>query len=256
MGRRIWLLAVLVSVGCWGVAGCKQPGTSPTARSGRVDEPQPTYAESRRSERRDEGRERGRGERSQRHGRAQANDTPGTFDFYLLALSWSPEFCVTHPQAAECAAHAGFVLHGLWPQNNDGSYPEDCSNAAGPVDPQAYRDILPDVHLLEHEWQTHGTCSGLGPDAYFGDARQAVRSVVVPRDLQGVSSELQLTPQQISGEFAQANPGFAQGSFALSCGNNRLTAVEVCLTKDLKATSCSGVKSCRANVVKVTPPGA
>jgi ribonuclease T2 len=252
MGARVWLVAIVMSVACGWVAGCKQPGTSPSSRSLHRDDPQAPYAEGRRSGT-DGGRERGRG-RSQRHGRAQAEATAGTFDFYLLALSWSPEFCVTHPKAAECAAHAGFVLHGLWPQNLDGSYPEDCSNSAGPGDPQAYRDILPDVHLLEHEWQTHGTCSGLSPDVYFGEARQAVREVVVPRDLRAVSSELQLTPQQILGEFAHANPGFAQGSFALSCGNNRLTAVEVCLTKDLKATSCSGVRSCRANMVKVTPP--
>ena len=35
------------------------------------------------------------------------------FDYYLLNLSWSPEFCYSHPSAAECAAHPTFVLHGL-----------------------------------------------------------------------------------------------------------------------------------------------
>ena len=44
--------------------------------------------------------------------------------------------------------------------------------------------------------------------------------MVVPRDLQRVSSELQLTPQQILGDFVQANPGMSQDNFALSCGNN------------------------------------
>lgn len=258
MGKRRWLAVAAMVVACGWSAGCNAPVGTPS-QSVRQDRPQQTYAEGRRDSYEGKGGERReRRERggSQRHGRPQADSAPGVFDFYLLTLSWSPEFCVTHRQAAECAAHPGFVLHGLWPQNNDGSYPEHCSDAAGPNDPQAYRDILPDVHLLEHEWQTHGTCSGMGPDAYFGAARQAERRVVVPRDLQRVSSELQLTPQQILGDFAQANPGLAQGSFALSCGNNRLTAVEVCLTKDLKATSCNGVRSCRANVVKVTPPGA
>jgi ribonuclease T2 len=292
MGKRRWLLAVMVGVACGWSAGCKPPVGTPSqgvpsqgapSQGAREDRSQSTYAESRRDSYEGRGGERrerrGRGDSpqyddspqrdgshqygdsqrrggSQRHSRAQADAAPGVFDFYLLTLSWSPEFCLTHAQAAECAAHPGFVLHGLWPQNNDGTYPENCSNEAGPSDPQAYRDILPDLHLLEHEWQTHGTCSGLGPDAYFGEARQAVRSVAVPQDLQHVSSELQLTPQQILGEFAQANPGLSQDNFALSCGNNRLTAVEVCLTKDLKATSCGGVRSCRANVVKVTPPGA
>src|SRR5215469_12084849 len=73
---------------------------------------------------------------------------PANFDFYLLNLSWSPEFCYSHPNAQECAAHAAFVLHGLWPQNNDGSYPENCSNASGPADASAYREIYPDPGLL------------------------------------------------------------------------------------------------------------
>jgi ribonuclease T2 len=61
--------------------------------------------------------------------------TGSGFDFYLLNLSWSPEYCYAHPAANECAAHAAFVLHGLWPENADGSYPENCSNAGRPRRP-------------------------------------------------------------------------------------------------------------------------
>lgn len=28
--------------------------------------------------------------------------TPAVFDYYLLALSWSPEFCYSHPDKPEC----------------------------------------------------------------------------------------------------------------------------------------------------------
>src|SRR5437763_15696110 len=83
------------------------------------------------------------------------------FDFYLLNLSWSPEFCHSHPSAAECAMHSTFVLHGLWPQNRDGSYPQNCSSAPGPADPSQYSELYPDPSLLRHEWAKHGTCSGL-----------------------------------------------------------------------------------------------
>ncbi len=55
------------------------------------------------------------------------------YDFYLLNLSWSPEFCHSHPDSPECAAHPGFVVHGLWPQNNDGTYPEHCPSRPGPT---------------------------------------------------------------------------------------------------------------------------
>src|ERR1700739_4798556 len=103
--------------------------------------------------------------------RRQLPTAPGNFDFYLLNLSWSPEYCHSHPSAAECEAHDAFVLHGLWPQNANGQNPENCSSAPGPADPAVYKDIYPDQSLLEHEWQTHGTCSGLSPDDFFNTAR-------------------------------------------------------------------------------------
>ena len=116
------------------------------------------------------------------------------FDFYLLNLSWSPEYCHSHPSAAECAAHAAFVLHGLWPENSDGSYPENCSSAPGPSDPTRYQDLYPDPGLLQHEWKTHGTCSGLSPDDYFNAAGTAFRSVRIPSQLSGLSAQISLPP--------------------------------------------------------------
>ncbi len=183
---------------------------------------------------------------------------PGEFDFYLLTLSWSPEYCLGHPADAQCAAAPGFVLHGLWPENTNGTYPESCSTAAGPSDPGAYKDIYPDQGLLLHEWRTHGTCSGLAPDRYFELERQAKAAVKIPANLSasaGKSTPAQETPGEILGAFAQAN-GEPVGDFVVSCGNNRLTAVQVCLDKNLKAMSCPAVKSCRANVVKIAAPGA
>lgn len=181
--------------------------------------------------------------------------TSGTgFDFYLLNLSWSPEFCHGHPTAAECAAHAAFVLHGLWPENSDGSYPESCSSAPGPADPAQYKDIYPDLGLLQHEWQTHGTCSGLSPDAFFQAARSAYRAVVIPPTLATLTSQLSLPPDQIVGLFTASNPATPQSSLVVSCGHNYLTAVEVCLDKGLHPIPCTAIRSCRANTVRIPPP--
>jgi ribonuclease T2 len=176
------------------------------------------------------------------------------FDFYLLNLSWSPEYCQSHPSATECAAHAAFVLHGLWPENADGSYPENCSNAAGPADPSQYKDIYPDPGLLEHEWQTHGTCSGLGPDAFFQAARSAFRVVIIPPTLSNLTSQTSLPPDQIIDLFSASNPSIPRSSFAISCGHNYLTAVEACLDKSLHPVPCTGIRSCRANTVRIPPP--
>jgi ribonuclease T2 len=199
-----------------------------------------------------------------------AGTAPKPFDYYLLNLSWSPEFCATHTTAPECAAHPAFVLHGLWPQNNtpantqnqshknsrrnSGPYLENCSNAPGPANPARYSDIYPDPGLLQHEWRTHGTCSGLTPDAFFTAARTTHHSIAIPPKLTQLTTQISLPPDDILNLFTTANPNIPRESFALSCGNNYLTAIEVCLNKSLHPTPCVNVKSCRANTVRIPPP--
>ena len=145
------------------------------------------------------------------------------------------------------------MVHGLWPQDANGDYPQHCSDAPGPVNPQADTDIMPTASLVEHEWETHGTCSGLGANDYFAAIHRAYAAVKVPANIGTGEDAGGVTPDELLGRFATANPSYPPGSFALSCGNNRLTAVEICLSKDLHPEACQGVRSCRANVVKVTP---
>jgi ribonuclease T2 len=187
---------------------------------------------------------------------AQEKGEPGKFDFYLMNLSWSPEFCSIQGTSPECAAHPGFILHGLWTQNNDGTYPVFCSNEAGPAHPEQNLDITPDLSLLKHEWDKHGTCSGIGPQRFFAMEHQAFHSLKIPPQIEQVDHEISMTPDAILGLFAESNPGFPRGSILLSCGRNHLTAIEACFSKDLKPIACQGLHTCRANAVKITPPAA
>ena len=187
-------------------------------------------------------------------GRPAASQEPGTFDFYILNLSWSPEFCHTHPGNPQCAARPGFIVHGLWPQNNDGTYPQHCSGMAKPPNAAAYMDIMPTIDLILHEWQTHGTCTGLNPEGYFSRIRTAFRSVAIPSMFAATQTPpSSIKPDALLAEFRQANPTFPPESFALSCGNNYLTAIEVCFDRRLKPEACQNVRSCRANVIKIAP---
>ena len=186
--------------------------------------------------------------------RSQTAAANQPFDYYLLNLSWSPEFCYSHPNAAECAEHRAFTLHGLWPQKSTGPYVENCSDAPGPRDSLAYSDIYPDAGLLRHEWKAHGTCSGLAPDAFFNLARKAVRSVAIPEELTSLDHQRSMPPAQILDLFAGANPSFPRASLALSCGNNYLTAIEVCMSKTLRPVACGRIRTCRANTVRIVPP--
>lgn len=185
---------------------------------------------------------------------AQQKGEPGKFDFYLMNLSWSPEFCSIQGTSPECAAHPGFILHGLWTQNNDGTYPVFCSEEAGPAHPEENLDITPDLALLKHEWAKHGTCSALGPQRFFALEHQAFHALKIPEEFAHIDHEISLTPGVILGLFAKANPSYPEGSILLSCGRNHLTAIEACFSKDLHPIACQGLRTCHANSVRITPP--
>ena len=185
---------------------------------------------------------------------AQEKGQPGKFDFYLLNLSWSPEFCSIQGTSPQCAAHPGFIVHGLWPQNNDGTYPVFCAERPGPQKPEANLDITPDLALLQHEWDKHGTCTTLAPETFFKLEHKAFQNLKMPKLFNNLDHELLLKPDYILDLFQEANPSYPKGSIVLSCGNNRLTAIEACLSKDdLTPTACRNVPGCHAQVVRIVP---
>lgn len=197
------------------------------------------------------------------HGQ-EIKSTPGQFDYYVLNMSWAPSFCdnlktltPTERSAAsaeelQCGTPHAFVLHGLWTQNNDGTYPGYCAQRGGPLHPERNLDMTPNIALLRHEWAKHGTCTTLSPEAFFATARQAYNSVSVPEQLTALEHDAMMPPAQILTLFYRANPSFPQGSFALSCSNNQLTAVEACFNRSVQPMACVNLKSCTADAIKVT----
>jgi ribonuclease T2 len=199
---------------------------------------------------------------SARHRSRDSDAQPGAFDYYLLSLSWSPAFCLSSPGAAECsgARRYGFIVHGLWPQNEQG-WPQYC-NVHVPVPDevvQAMTDIMPARQLVYHEWSAHGTCSGLDPAAFFARVRRAYANVKLPAQLSDAREPLQQSPQSISGAFASANPQFAAQSIVVTCSGQslpRLREVHICLDRDLKSRACSAEalrEACRAPTLLVPP---
>jgi ribonuclease T2 len=186
-----------------------------------------------------------------------ATGTPGQFDYYVLALSWSPSYCLTHQQdRAQCGGKGyGFVLHGLWPQFNDGSWPEFCAPELT-LPPDAMRiavTVYPSPKLIEHEWRRHGTCSGLDAATYFRTADKALASVRVPSDFEAPPADQSLTSAQILSAFHKTNPAIPSDGLTVACSRGELSELRVCLTRDLAPRSCGkGVRStCPAAPVEV-----
>ena len=190
----------------------------------------------------------------------ETNRNAGEFDYYLLSLSWAPGFCAQPTgkhTAAECGTgrHIGFMVRGLWPQRTDGVRVEQCGTAR-PVSADIVNSMLPlmtDAGLVQHEWATHGTCSGLSQAEYFGLIRTAFESVQIPETLKGPSSEANVPPGDIEGQFSQSNSAGKEG-FRVSCPSNELREVRVCLDKSGKVIACpTDLPDCHARTVLVLP---
>src|SRR5712691_2606029 len=197
---------------------------------------------------------------------ASAQDTrqnePGKFDFYVLALSWSPSFCDAAGERAtkqpECGERPySFVVHGLWPQYEKG-FPEYCQVPAPRLDRNiisSMLDLMPAPQLIFREWDRHGTCSGLAARAYFETVRKARAVVKIPAEFLEVKSEITVTPDEVEAAFAKANPGLTQGAMAVGCDNKRLRVIRICMTRELGFRECAEVdrRSCRRDKL-VMPP--
>lgn len=190
-----------------------------------------------------------------------SRNAPGQFDYYLLTLSWAPDFCDSHPDKQnnrECGRgnHTGFIVHGLWPQFEAGGYPKQCAPAR-PVSSDIVTRMLPlmtDAGLIQHEWSDHGTCSGLDQNTYFDTVSRAFASVKIPGDLTNLKAPLSVTPAALDAKFVSANPSLT-GAVHTECSMGEVSEVRICFTKDLKARACgNGVSDCSAGTLKMLPP--
>ncbi|HEU4665899.1 MAG TPA: ribonuclease T2 [Dokdonella sp.] len=173
---------------------------------------------------------------------AQATDLAGRYDYYVMALSWSPTFCRMHPDEEEQCGRKGygFVLHGLWPQYEGGGGPQRCRTEATPDrrTVEATLAFMPSRRLIRHEWQAHGSCSGLEPSAYFRLADRAFAAVQVPSELKAPSRDASMRATDLRRALERANPGLSDGMLSLHCSQGELVEVRVCLDKDLAPRRC------------------
>lgn len=177
---------------------------------------------------------------------AQAENEPaGAFDYYVMALSWSPNWCALTGDARgddQCdARHAyTFTLHGLWPQSEDG-WPSFCRT--GQRDPTraesaAMADIMGGAGLAWYQWKKHGRCTGLSAADTYAAMRRAYASVVIPPLFARVTENLTLPASVVEDAFMEANPALTAEMITVTCTQDFLQEVRICLTKDLEPRAC------------------
>lgn len=195
--------------------------------------------------------------------RAQANgDRAGTFDYYVMALSWSPNWCALEGDArrsAQCDAGTGlgWTLHGLWPQYHRG-YPSYCQTAARPPSPQMtteMSDIMGTGGLAWHQWKKHGSCSGLSAAEYYALSRKAYGSIKRPRILRQLTRAVTLPANVVEAAFLEANPTLTADGVTVTCRDGHIQETRICLSRDLNPVPCGSdvVRDCTLTNARLDP---
>lgn len=193
--------------------------------------------------------------------RNEPRGKPGVFDYYVLSLSWSPQYCAGPAGSrdrVQCAGgkQFGFVAHGLWPQYERG-WPQFCSTQPGPdraaIDQTI--SIMPSAALMRHEWDKHGTCSGLTATQYFDKIRQAYAKVKIPDEYRAPLKSVMVAPTKLKQRFLDANRVADASAVAVVCSGRFLQEVRVCLDKNLNPRACGrGVDDdCRDREIIMQP---
>ena len=171
----------------------------------------------------------------------------GDFDYYVLALSWSPTWCALEgdrrgsPQCDD-EANFGWVLHGLWPQYEQGwpSYCKTSERNPSRNDTAAMADIMGSSGSAWHQWNKHGRCSGLSSDDYYALARDAYESVSRPQVFRQLSRAVELPASVIEDAFLEDNPTLSADGITVTCKAGRIQEIRICLTQALKPRTCTG----------------
>ena len=176
---------------------------------------------------------------------AAEGERAGDFDYYVMSLSWSAAWCEMEGDDRDdpqCDAGRGltFVLHGLWPQYEDG-WPSFCRTGMRdptPGETAAMADIMGGAGLAFYQWKKHGRCSGLSSADYYATARQAFEGVTIPPVFAQMSKTLTVPASVVEGAFLESNPGLRRDQVTVTCKDGYIQEVRLCLTKDLEPRRC------------------
>jgi ribonuclease T2 len=187
-------------------------------------------------------------------------ETAGDFDYYVLALSWSPNWCALEGDArgaAQCDEDFGWIVHGLWPQYEDG-WPSYCPTAARPPSrgmTGAQADLFGAGGAAWYQWKKHGVCSGLAAQDYYRLAREVWERVNRQEVLRKLDAPVRLPASVIEEAFLQANPDWSADTVTITCRDGHIQEARICLTRELEPRGCGAdvVRDCRLDNARFEP---
>ena len=191
-----------------------------------------------------------------------AQDRAGDFDYYVMSLSWSANWCALEGDARDspqCDASAdfGWILHGLWPQYDRG-YPANCATdarAPSRSDTAEMADIMGTSGLAWHQWRKHGVCSGLSSQDYYALSREAYSRVTRPSVFRRIDAEITLPASIVEEAFLRENPTLQPDQITITCRSGYIQEARICMTRDLEFRTCGSdvIRDCTMTDAQFSP---
>jgi len=186
----------------------------------------------------------------------------GDFDYYVMALSWSANWCALEGDArnspqCDTAKDHGWILHGLWPQFHRG-YPSYCKSAKRPPSRSMtadMADIMGTGGLAWHQWKKHGTCTDLSAPDYYALSRSAYATIIRPPIFRKLDRTVKLPARVVEEAFLKENPTLTADSLTITCRQGYIQEARICLSRDLAPVPCGRdvIKDCTLNDALFTP---
>lgn len=173
------------------------------------------------------------------------------FDYYILALRWPVTECLSKDKCLKY--NQEWLIHGLWPNRNDGTYPQNCCSDEKfdlkeliPIENQLKEDwpnLLKnhaDDSLWRHEWTKHGTCSRTKPFQYFNTTLELYKKFTIDKWLKQ-ENVIPSNDKTYSGDsiinVISKKIGF---NIEIECENNKeyLSQINICVGKNFNVFDC------------------
>ncbi|KAK5582999.1 hypothetical protein RB653_004589 [Dictyostelium firmibasis] len=174
------------------------------------------------------------------------SDKPGDFDFYLFVQQWIYSYCES-TSCIQSKIKEAFTIHGLWPENKNGSYPSFCSgpsfnvNDVKNLEDQLNIDWISLTETNEDFWSSefskHGTCAinnnniVNGTFEYFQAGIDLYQKLNLTQALE--SENIYPSSKSISASnIVSAIQNQFGGKPGMQCEDSKLSTIAMCIDKD------------------------
>jgi len=190
--------------------------------------------------------------------------TSGDFDFYVYQQSWSAQYCKgsSYPGCKNPipTMKTNLTIHGMWPnyasEQSGHWWPQCCQSSAGQSLTNAVYQALKNQlwecwpneedpqptkvtdSLWDHEWNKHGTCSGLAQKDYFNSGISVDFTLGTPSlitDNVGGSVSVSQLESVYNGSPC---PRGGACKVVVGCTDGELSDITTCWDKDLNQMVC------------------